>query len=247
MTKKLIISSSLVGLSLTVFATAQQSPPGNDTPLTFTEEVAATGLSDVTLTNSSRLPITAYIVFAKYKDSPTGKLLAETMFWIDSDITDEEPLNPAASRLVHFGGIQHPGVSWHTEIVVEAVVLSDGSTFGSREWIDHIVNRRKTLHEHLGIVLSRLSEARRLGASRETLSEAIKTLKTNAMSSLPPNAVRRVIGQRKGIEGAYDLALINLSDGDDDIALGRLRIITDAVISRRQRLSLSKPAIGVCT
>ncbi len=136
-------------------------------PLTTRLAPLPAGRVQLTITNNSQQPITAFAIYTVFGPQ------ARSIRIVDSLINrgfDREVMPGDTQRFV-FGGVVRLGVAVPPQkITLEAAVFADGSTFGDPQWIQAITRNRKTVYQNYATALRELQSAR---ASKQTRGQIV--------------------------------------------------------------------------
>jgi hypothetical protein len=158
-------------------------------PLKYRQETVAAqdGKPVLRLTNTSALPITAYVVVRSRHEDPE----VQGRSYHDSCIFGrvEKPIANGESTLESAGD----QIDSHFEMVrteVRAVVFEDGSTAGDSSWIDAILARRLRFCDRLMSVHDLLKQQIGTGAMLPAIIDNLQSAEASAHQQLPDDDLR---------------------------------------------------------
>ena len=168
-----VLAAALLAVSPAVYAQPLLPYDGPELPLV----VASTNQSvdarhvAVTLRNEGETAVHAYIFTAEHRSRKTGRVVGQYVDAFDAHYyARHDPIQPGGERQIRIGA-PPPPLDANTTFGVQAVVLADGSAFGSAYWIGSISKRRSAALESIGQAIGELRLAALAGSRQPILDQ----------------------------------------------------------------------------
>jgi hypothetical protein len=152
---------------------------------TYQQNVAVMdGKPSLRLTNSSELPITAYVMV----EFPSLGMEGRTYFDIYTD-WHRQPILPGASTTSYLSFFRGSDLA-KVRAEIRAVIFEDGSTAGDPVWVNAILARRLRFYDRLLNLLDLLTPKVGSGISREGIVASLRAAQSDTDKQTPNDDLR---------------------------------------------------------
>ena len=191
----------IVGTMVAVTITSTASLLAQDShvrgpSLTFAKSLVGDRMM-VKISNTSSHTVTAFLVIAK-QFKADGRIAAEFHNYVDMFYNfHDSPLLSGESRVIEYGS--SAALGHDDDVQLKAAVFDDGSTYGDKVWIDHILAKREILAQSLREISAMCAAMRSSGApTRGAIVEQFRHFEQDRNPLIPSIEEQMAVSQAAG-------------------------------------------------